>query len=48
MNFNIIDFGAKADGKTIKRKYIQKAIDVCTENGGGIVTVPSGRYVFKE
>lgn len=45
MNFNIVDFGAKAEDKTINTEYIQKAIDACAESGGGTVIVPSGRYV---
>jgi len=41
--FNIKDFGAKGDGKTINTKAIQNAIDACTPNGK--VVIPAG--VFK-
>ena len=43
--YNISDFGAVADGKTLNTEFIQKAIDVCYENGGGRVTVPAGVFV---
>jgi len=39
---NILDHGAKPDGKTINTAYIQDAIDACHENGGGTVLIPSG------
>lgn len=43
--FNIADFGAKADGKTVSTKAIQRAIDACAAAGGGTVLVPAGRFV---
>lgn len=43
--YNILDFGARADGKTIDTKAVQEAIDTCTINGGGIVIIPSGKTV---
>lgn len=45
MNTNIVDFGAKGDGKTCNTQAIQKAIDSCCQSGGGIVTVPAGKYI---
>ncbi len=45
MSFNISDFGAVADGKTLNTEFIQKAIDECFSYGGGQVLVPAG--VFK-
>ena len=39
MIFNIKDFGAVADGKTLNTAAIQNAIDTCFENGGGQVLV---------
>ncbi len=39
------DFGAVNDGKTINTSAIQKAIDACAENGGGVVTFDTGKYV---
>lgn len=44
MVFNITDFGAVADGKTLNTKALQSAIDKCSAAGGGTVTVPSGTY----
>lgn len=44
-NFNIIDFGAKADGVTYNTEVFKKAIRSCVENGGGKVIVPKGKYL---
>jgi polygalacturonase len=41
--FNIVDFGAKADGITKNTKAIQNAIDACTKNG--TVYIPAGVFV---
>jgi polygalacturonase len=38
-DFPISDFGAVPDGKTINTAAIQKAIDTCSEQGGGTVVV---------
>ena len=46
MVFNIKDFGAVADGKTLNTAAIQKAIDACFANGGGQVLVEGGVYMF--
>nr|WP_294894408.1 glycosyl hydrolase family 28 protein [uncultured Pedobacter sp.] len=43
--YNIKNYGAVADGKTINTVAIQKAIDDCSGNGGGTVYVPSGKFV---
>jgi polygalacturonase len=42
--YNINDFGAVADSAVMSTEAIQKAIDVCSENGGGQVFIPSGYY----
>jgi len=46
MTFNIKDFGAVGDGKTINTIAIQSAIDACYSNGGGTVLVEGGVYMF--
>ncbi|HUZ59400.1 MAG TPA: glycosyl hydrolase family 28 protein [Hanamia sp.] len=43
--FNIKDFGAKGDGNTNDAISIQKTIDACFKNGGGIVEIPAP-YTF--
>jgi polygalacturonase len=43
-NFNIIDYGAKADGKTVNTKAIQNAIDDAAINGGKVI-IPAGKFV---
>jgi hypothetical protein len=43
--YNIQDFGAKNDGITLNTAVIQKAIDTCSENGGGTINFPPGSYL---
>lgn len=43
--YNVLDFGARADGKTLNTESIQKAIDVCSKNGGGTVYFPAGKFL---
>jgi hypothetical protein len=43
--YNIRDFGAKGDGKTLDTKAIQAAIDTCTKEQGGTVLVPAGTFI---
>lgn len=42
-DYNILDFGAMADGTTNNAGSIQKAIDVANAAGGGRVVVPTGK-----
>lgn len=44
-NCNILDFGAIKDGKTKNTAAFQKAIAACTEEGGGNVIVPRGKWL---
>ncbi|MXV49791.1 hypothetical protein GS399_02330 [Pedobacter sp. HMF7647] len=43
--FNIKNFGAVPDGKTVSTKAIQKAIDACNAAGGGTVLIPAGEFL---
>lgn len=43
--FSIKNYGAVSDGKTISTAAIQKAIDECNRQGGGIVYVPAGTFI---
>jgi polygalacturonase len=43
--YNIKDFGAVGDGKTINTFAIQNAINKCRDAGGGIVLIPSGTFI---
>jgi hypothetical protein len=44
-NFNVLDFGAKGDGKSINTQPIQDAINQCNRKGGGQVILPAGTYL---
>lgn len=43
--YNIVDYGANSDGKSLSTKAINEAISSCSNNGGGIVLVPAGKYL---
>ncbi|WP_018628819.1 glycoside hydrolase family 28 protein [Niabella aurantiaca] len=43
--YYVNDYGAKSDTVTVNSKAIQKAIDACEKNGGGIVAFKPGTYV---
>jgi polygalacturonase len=43
--WNVADFGAAADGKTVCTGAIQKAVDACAAAGGGRVVFPGGRFL---
>ena len=40
-----MEYGAKADGKTLDTTSIQTAIDQCASHGGGTVFIPAGHYL---
>lgn len=42
--YNVKDFGAVCDGKQDDGDAIQRAIDACTQNGGGTVILGAGEY----
>ena len=43
--YNIRDFGAKGDGKTLDTAAIQAAIDACNKDKGGTVLLPAGDFL---
>lgn len=43
--FDVREFGAKGDGKTLDTSAIQQALDACDQAGGGIVRLTSGTYL---
>ena len=44
MDFNILNYGAVADGQSLCTEAIQSAIDECSITGGRVV-IPAGTYV---
>ena len=44
-DFNVRDYGAIGDGKTLDSPAIDKAIQKCSELGGGKVVIPAGKYL---
>ena len=44
--FSVLDFGAKADGKTDDTAAFQKALDAAAAAKGGVVDAPRGNYFF--
>ena len=43
--FNVIDFGAKGDGKTLDSPAINAAIEAAVAEGGGQVFLPAGTFL---
>lgn len=43
--YNIKDFGAKGDGKTLDTVAINKTIETAAKNGGGTVYFPAGTFL---
>lgn len=46
-DFNVRSYGAVADGTSDDTAAIQKAMDTCAAQGGGVVTLPAGKYLIK-
>lgn len=44
-NFNVKDFGAIGNGKTLNTNAFAKAIDACFKAGGGSVIIPAGEWL---
>ena len=42
--YNILEYGAKADGKTVNTTAINQAIEACNKAGGGTVFIPVGEF----
>lgn len=45
MEYNVKDYGAKGDGKSIDSPAINKAIEAASAAGGGTVVFPAGEYL---
>ena len=44
--YNVREYGAKGDGKTLDTNAVQAAIDACNRDKGGIVMVPAGTFLI--
>lgn len=44
-SFNVVDFGAVPDGRTIATAAISRAVQACAEAHGGTLVFPAGRYL---
>ena len=42
---NILDYGARGDGRTLNTRAIQRALDGAYQEGGGVVHVPAGTFL---
>jgi polygalacturonase len=43
--FNVRDYGAMGDGKSLDTATINKSIEACSTSGGGQVLIPAGKYL---
>ena len=44
--FNVMDFGAVANGVSSDTSAVQAAVDACADEGGGVVFFPKAKYVL--
>ncbi|MBC8172978.1 MAG: glycoside hydrolase family 28 protein, partial [Chitinophagales bacterium] len=44
-NYNILNYGAIPDGKTLNTSAIQSAVDAAHHYGGGKVIIPAGNFL---
>lgn len=44
--YDVREYGALPDGKTLCTESVQKAVEVCHANGGGIIRFEAGRYAL--
>ena len=44
-DYNVLEYGAKGDGRTLDHHAINNAIDSCVAHGGGRVVLPAGTYL---
>ncbi len=44
--YNVLDYGVIADGKTLNRNALQALIDECARAGGGKILFPKSKYVL--
>lgn len=44
-SYNITDFGAKTGPENLNTEAINKAVETCSEKGGGTVTIPPGLFL---
>lgn len=44
--YNVMDYGAHANGVTDDAAHVQAAVDACHAAGGGTVYMPAGTYLF--
>lgn len=44
-DYNVKNYGAIADGKTLTNEAFNKALEVASNNGGGRIIVPAGEYL---
>ena len=45
---NALDYGVTPDDERDDTAAFQKAIDACYADGGGVIFVPAGKYIFKD